>query len=112
MADHAVLLGNGFSRAYDDDLFSYRSLFKSAKFTGRLRRIFDMLETSDFEFTLRRLQESLEIVPHYNIPKNYRELISSGIDVVRNALIQAVKKHHPAGADELDEDESLTCASF
>src|SRR6266700_686663 len=52
-----LVLGNGFSIAKFPKIFTYDALFLRADFTGqeRLKRIFDKLESHDFEAVMRYL---------------------------------------------------------
>lgn len=34
----------------------------------RLEHIFDELETTDFELVMRRLNQALSLMPHYDVP--------------------------------------------
>src|SRR5690606_40531822 len=50
-----LLLGNGFSIAWNKDIFNYESLYNSIDFSKkkRLKKVFDQLKTTDFEYVLR-----------------------------------------------------------
>jgi Domain of unknown function (DUF4917) len=108
----AVLLGNGFSRAYDDELFDYDALRSAAALSERLEHIFDELETTDFELVMRRLSQALALLPHYSVPRLCRDSMRRDISIVRKSLIDALRIHHPSGANELQADQCAACAQF
>ena len=50
--DKSVLLGNGFSQAWNADIFNYQNLFQAADFgdqNNAIRGVFDRIGTYDFE---------------------------------------------------------------
>lgn len=60
-----ALLGNGFSRACRDDIFSYGALFDRAEFkdlSPYSRAAFDALGTTDFEVVIRALKHAAALV--------------------------------------------------
>ena len=60
-----TLLGNGFSRACRDDIFSYDALFDRADFKGlshHIRDAFDALGTQDFEAVIRTLRHAASLL--------------------------------------------------
>jgi len=59
-----LLLGNGFSRAWRDDVFSYSSLFERADFkklSKPARKAFDILETTNFETVMSALRTASKL---------------------------------------------------
>lgn len=56
-----ILLGNGFSRACRNEIFSYDSLFEEASWNDneRLKSIFDLIKTRDFEQVMEILEDSI-----------------------------------------------------
>jgi Domain of unknown function (DUF4917) len=61
-----VLLGNGFSRACRDDIFSYESLFNRADFDEipLAKKAFHALDTTDFEVVMDALQRPRSLCPY------------------------------------------------
>ena len=108
----ALLVGNGFSRAYDNQIFSYDALRTSAGLPARLNQVFENIGTTDFELVMRRLAESVAILPAYEVPGEYTARIRNDIDVVRNSLIIALRAHHPERADILTAAASQACGRF
>jgi hypothetical protein len=108
----AILLGNGFSQAYNIGLFSYTALQSVAALPPRLNQVFTALGTTDFELVMRRLSQSALLMPPYNVPAVNVNEMQADIDTVRTTLITALTAHHPANADSITPAESQTCAAF
>lgn len=53
-----LLLGNGFSMAYDPNIFSYRALHEFVVNLNDpvLKRLFEVVDTRDFEMVLKQLE--------------------------------------------------------
>jgi hypothetical protein len=63
-----LLLGNGFSIALKPDIFSYGSLYENADFSksSHIPKIFEALNTRDFELVIRGLQDTANILGIYD----------------------------------------------
>lgn len=109
-AKPSMLLGNGFSIAASKT-FAYGRLLDEADFGSRRRRtrireVFDLLESSDFEMVVRRLQETaatLRLYPGRLRPT--RALLRADAARVRDGLTEAISEIHPANKGEIGDDE-------
>ncbi len=87
----SLILGNGASIAIDK-CFRYDSLFKKAAFTGRDKKIFEEIDTVDFELVLNKLRQTSIVnkilaVGDENKPEDaYKN--------IRQKLIETVKTAH------------------
>lgn len=110
-----LLLGNGFSMALDPNIFSYGSLYEQADFgqRGRIRELFDTLETRDFELVIRHLLNSAKVVEVYR-PNLVRlaARIRDDAATVKTALVNAVARHHPDRPYNIDDDQYRACRAF
>lgn len=92
----ALLLGNGASVAVHDG-FKYDSLYQAAKDCGYLSpevaQIFNVFDTTDFEFVLRSLWHAQLVNQKLNI-ENVK--VETAYKEVRKALIATVHKCHVA----------------
>ena len=96
-----LLLGNGFSMAYDAERFSYSALSDQAEAEGLLpasaRQLMEVTGSRDFEVALRQLEatadtlEALDPVAHAGTILHLRDDIAE----LREALAQAVAGLHP-----------------
>lgn len=62
-----LFLGNGFSIACCPNIFHYGTLFEKADFSKNpeLVRVFDALDTQDFEVVVRNLESGARLIPIY-----------------------------------------------
>lgn len=90
-----LLTGNGASRAVDSR-FEYNRLldfaFNQRELCDDLRRLFDFLETDDFEMVLRLIWHAAQVNQVLEIPDGRTQ---AAYDRVREALINAVRATHP-----------------
>ena len=59
----SLLMGNGFSRAFRDDIFNERADFGPRE--GPLRQLFERLDTFDFEAVMRLLEATETVLEIY-----------------------------------------------
>lgn len=105
----ALLLGNGFSMAYDPSRFSYGALATLAENQDLLPDIaltvMKNSGTSDFEALMRKLQSTVETLTSLD-PVAHSQIIndlSSAVDSIREALAQSIAGLHPDRPFEIDE---------
>lgn len=94
----SILLGNGFSQAWDSSIFNYKNLLSSASFGLRntaIKSIFSELKTYDFEKVMLALQSAEVIFRNYNIPANKIYELQQDQDLLKNGLIQVISNQHP-----------------
>ena len=97
--NRAVLLGNGFSMAYNKKRFSFTSLLSSAikdgiiKENGAIHKLFQNLNTADFEYVIRLLEDATIVLESYNIPSV--PTMTSDIHNLKEYLIQTITNNHP-----------------
>jgi hypothetical protein len=104
-----LLLGNGFSMAYDRDRFSYSALSDQAEAEDLLpasaQQLMEVTGSRDFEAALRQLEatadtlEALDPVAHAATIQHLRDDIGQ----LREALAQAVAGLHPDRPYDIDD---------
>lgn len=96
--DRALLIGNGFSAKY----FNYATLLEESGLQkGKPPHdLFTALETVDFEAVVRALEGAVVVENAYGNKDHANELEGHAQDV-REALVQSVKKTHPAHRKDL-----------
>jgi hypothetical protein len=110
-----LLLGNGFSMAWNPKVFAYGSLFDAAK--GKMstgaRTAFAALKTSNFELVMRALRDASKIVAAADskFAKLAKELEDNAGEV-REALIKTVAENHPDVPMDVTDDEAAACRKF
>lgn len=111
-----LLLGNGFSRACFDDIFSYASLLESSDFSGlspSARSAFKVLNTTDFETVMRSLDAAAKLLRHY-APKlqataKRMERDSRGL---KDLLVGTLAAKHPDRPDVVTAERYKACKDF
>lgn len=110
------LLGNGFSRACFDDIFSYGALFDRADFQGlseHCRATFGALETTDFEEVIRALKVASKLTSVY-LPEEQEaaENMASDANQLREVLVNAIAGSHPDWPGEIEPESYAACKAF
>ena len=110
-----LLLGNGFSIACEPSIFSYSSLFEKAKksMSPTLIRVFDAMNTQDFEEVIRVLQRSGQIVVLYDseLGSIKKRMVFDACNL-KEELIRAVANQHPARPSDIDDAKYQACRTF
>lgn len=94
----AVLLGNGYSRAWNNEIFDYASLLEVADFGERsepIRALFARLSTYDFEAVMRALSHSALVLETYGGDAQLLKDVRGDQEVLKSALLQAISDSHP-----------------
>lgn len=96
----AVLLGNGFSRAYRNETFNYDSLWDRAQFslTGDKADVEEVMNSKDFETVIRRLDRAARVLALYGGDSAIVEEIEADSAAIRTGLAAAIAHLHPEHA--------------
>ena len=114
----SLLLGNGFFIAYDKDLFSYTSLLDSAVTDGILEegshvyKLFQQLETSDFESVMKLLDQSQQVVEIYEGDETLRARLNGDSTLLKNYLVEIITKKHPAHIHSVTDEKKAACRNW
>lgn len=100
-SDTSVILGNGFSIAYDPNAFSYGALRGKAdeedSLDDSMRKLFDELGTNDFEVVIRKILSAVEILQAED-PNDTLEIASklrAKASALKEALANSLANLHP-----------------
>lgn len=114
-----LLLGNGFSMAYNYQRFSFTSLLESAvdkgliKETSPIYAVFKEFDTKDFEEVVKLLETSVTVLKQYGaISPEYEELILSDSLALKNYLVDVITNNHPEKITEIPDEEFMNSAKF
>ncbi|WP_176086665.1 DUF4917 family protein [Martelella sp. HB161492] len=110
-----LLIGNGFSIACKRNIFSYGSLFEVAKknMSTEVIRIFEALQTQDFEEVIRALQSASAIFSVYDkTSTNLKDKLIHDAENLKANLIQAVAGRHPSLPSDIDDARYAACRAF
>jgi len=109
-----LLFGNGFSMAYDNNIFSYNALSKFIENTGdqQIKELFKRLNTKNFELIMQQLDSFCEIAEVFSDDKTLVQKIKSTSEELKKSLIDAVKELHPEHVFIIPEAKSQSCVKF
>jgi hypothetical protein len=107
-------LGNGFSRSYDDGIFSYKALSEFIyKLPDKdLHKLFEIVNTNNFELLMKQLDDAARIAEIFGADKNVVDKIKRASDTLKTSLIEAIKELHPEHVFKISEEKSQACANF
>lgn len=108
-----LLLGNGFSIAQTEGAFTYKNLLEVSDIRNdsKIRKVFDKLKTVDFERIIFALENAAIVAKEYNNTALSKTLEADAV-IVRNKLINAIRKVHPQNFTAIPETQIKACALF
>ncbi len=109
-----VLLGNGFSRAWRDEVFSYQALFAQAVKEGlsdTAKRAFKALGTTDFEQVMRLLRQTSLLAKEFKYDK-LAGALGGVADELREVLVKTIASNHPDRPHAISPDQYTACRTF
>lgn len=109
-----LLIGNGFSMAYDPKIFSYNALydFIENQEDPTLIRLFQVINTKNFELVMRQLDNFIEIARAFDEEGKLVEALTNANQLLQKSLIEAVSSLHPEHVFEVSEGRSKACFNF
>ncbi len=109
-----LILGNGFSIACRPDIFHYGSLFAQADFskTPKARKVFDVLNTQDFETAIRALESGAAILPVYSAGAAATKEMLADAKALKDLLVSTVAGNHPNIPLDIPDEKFWACRQF
>lgn len=109
-----LLLGNGFSMAYDPKIFSYNALydFINSLNDATLSSVFAAMKTKNFELIMEQLQTFISLLERLGADKDLHEKLTSAKDKLKHSLLDAIRALHPEHVFKIPEEKSVACAKF
>ncbi len=111
----SVLLGNGFSIAYDPSIFSYDSLAEEAELASLSRpkaELFETLQSSNFETIVEKLRAAAALTRMYGGDEDLAATFIDDANVVRNGLADVLASRHPDNASTVSDSEATHARLF
>lgn len=93
-----LLLGNGFSVAYDRAVFDYQNLINDSKLPLKIKKIFNIFNTNDYELFLNNLKILSEIFHNRNIAVEMINLMQ----LIKRDLVRTILSKHPKSQFEIE----------
>lgn len=109
-----LLLGNGFSVAYDANIFSYNALHEFVKNLEDkdLSKILKVIETRNFEVVMQYLDSFAALLEAFGGEPKLKKRVEAASAKLKKSLLDAVKAMHPEHVFKVPEDRSKACAAF
>ena len=109
-----LLLGNGFSMAYDSTIFSYNSLsnYVKTKEDDFLKRLFSVIDNTNFEILMQQLESFIKLAEVFGCDKDSLGNINKANKKLKESLVEAIKDLHPEYVFNIPEKKSKKCAAF
>jgi Domain of unknown function (DUF4917) len=110
----SLLMGNGFSMAYDKSIFSYNALydFLATKENPQLIKLFAAIKTKNFELIMQQLDTTLKLLDAFDSDASLIERVANTSEQLKLGLIEAIKDLHPEHVFKIPEHKSIACANF
>jgi hypothetical protein len=109
-----LLLGNGFSIAYDSAIFSYNALHDFIKKLDDkdLSTILGVIETRNFEVIMQQLDNFSALIAAFGGDPKLKKKIDAASAKLKKSLLEAVKALHPEHVFTVPEEQSEACSHF
>ena len=109
-----LLMGNGFSIAYDYKIFSYNALydFINELDDSVLNKLFGIIKTKNFEQIMRQLDNFIEIAEAFGAEQKLTKKLKKANKTLQSSLIDAVGNLHPEHVFEIEKNKSQVCFNF
>lgn len=109
-----LLLGNGFSMAYDPKIFSYNALydFVASLKDQLLVAVLQAMKTKNFELMMAQLTTVSAILEALGADQELKAKIRAAHAGLQKSLIDAIKSLHPEHVFKVPEEKSAACAKF
>jgi hypothetical protein len=111
----SILIGNGFSRAWNSNIFDYQTLLDRADFKNRnveIRSLFSSIGTYDFECVMRTLKAAETVLDAYGDCDELIKIVNTDQELLKEALIGAITKTHPEKPNEIKIEEYTSVRTF
>jgi len=116
-----LLLGNGFSCAWDKDIFSYSALLDKARESKEFKKepevaaMFKEFDTKDFERIIKVLKDGSKLVRVYHGDiknKSISKKLLKHSEKLKKLLVYTITHNHPDKTVRVSEEEKSSCYNF
>jgi hypothetical protein len=106
-----LILGNGFSVDLFPEIFNYKKL--AEKITDpKIKAVFTEFNTSDFEFVVLKLAESLRVLNYYDETKAIYTKVEEDAEKLKEILISVITSSHPENPNLISNNQYKSCYDF
>ena len=109
-----LLLGNGFSIAYNPSIFSYNALKEYIELKGNqdISKLFEVTKTSNFEVVMQALDNYISLGHALNFNEADIDKCMNLKEELKKELIDAIDKMHPDCIFKLTDENINYCGKF
>ena len=116
-----LLLGNGFSCAWNKDIFSYGALLDKARESkefnedAEIAAMFKEFDTKDFERVIKVLKDGSTLAKVYQDDiknKNLSKKFLKHSEKLKKLLVYTITHNHPDKTTRVSEEEKISCYEF
>lgn len=109
-----LLLGNGFSMAFDPKIFSYNALndFVAKLGDPELSKLFEATKTKNFELIMSQLGLFIALLDAFGSKEGLQDRVNHARERLQKSLLDAVSGLHPEHVFKMPGDRVTACASF
>lgn len=109
-----LLLGNGFSMAYDARIFSYNALYNFVENLedDLLSKLFGIVQTKDFEVVMRQLDTFGALLEAFGSDEELKVRVESAAVELKRSLLDAIRQLHPEHVFEVPQEKNDACGRF
>ena len=111
----SIIIANGFSQSWKDDIFNYSNLYSQADFGGRgevIQSLFEQLGTYDFEAVSKYLSATVLVMRTYHFDEALMNRVEEDREILKTALIAAISRTHPDLPSEITDTEYVSVRTF
>lgn len=109
-----ILMGNGFSMAYDHTIFSYNALqeFIEDLSDPVITALFQVIKSKNLEVIMRQLRVLSQLLDVFNSDNELKGKVNAADAKLRQGLIDAVKGMHPEHVFTVPNEQIDACYNF
>ena len=109
-----LLLGNGFSLAFEPNIFSYNALYNFVAELENpiLKELFEVVGTHDFERVIQQLDTFAALGAAFGVDDRVRARIREAAAALKRSLIDAIRSLHPEHVFKIPEQRCSACIAF
>ncbi len=109
-----LLMGNGFSIAYNHEIFSYNKLYDFIEKLDDplLEKLFGVINTKNFEQIMRQLDSFIDVAKAFDAEPKLIKKLKKAHKTIQKSLIDAVSELHPEHVFEIEREKSKACFNF
>ncbi len=109
-----LLLGNGFSMAYDPNIFSYKALydFIATLEDKVLSKLFGIVNTKNFERIMEQLDTFSALLEAFGADKTLKKRVQAASKKLKQSLIDAIQALHPEHVFTVPQEKNDACAKL